>query len=73
MIRNSTDPIGTNNGDPALHIDTKLNLKNLKNKVVNKHRDVHATKQMLITYPFEKVGLILIVEVNIVKAKDGWG
>ena len=30
MIRNPTDPIGTNNGDPALHIDTKLNLKNLK-------------------------------------------
>ena len=37
------------------------------------HPNVHATKQMLITYPFEKVGLILIVEVNIVKAKDGWG
>ena len=34
---------------------------------------MHATKQMLITYPFEKVRLILIVEVDVVKAKDGWG
>ena len=34
---------------------------------------MYVTEQMLITYPFEKVRLILIVEVNVVKAKDRWG